>query len=149
MPTTFDSTRFGTVNIPSEAVIEFPNGLIGLGGSRYALVTDDADSAFLWLHSIDDPELAIPLTSPWRFFADFALELSDDDVRRAAIASPEEATVYVTVRAAEALEDFTANLRAPIVIAHGRGFQVINQVEQAPVRAPLFASAPDGAERAA
>ena len=35
--------------------------------------------------------------------------------------------------------DFTANLRAPIIIAGGRGFQVINEADDAPVRAPLFA----------
>jgi flagellar assembly factor FliW len=45
----------------------------------------------------------------------------------------------VTVRAAETLEDFSANLRAPILIAQGSGHQVINQAPDAPVRAPLFA----------
>jgi len=46
--------------------------------------------------------------------------------------------VYVTVRAADALEDFSANLYAPILISGGRGHQVINQSDDAPVRAPLF-----------
>jgi len=45
----------------------------------------------------------------------------------------------VTVRAGEELEDFSANLRAPILIAQGAGHQVINQAPDAPVRAPLFA----------
>ena len=44
----------------------------------------------------------------------------------------------MTVRAAEAIEDFTANLRAPILISEGRGHQVINQAPDAPVRAPLL-----------
>ena len=35
--------------------------------------------------------------------------------------------VYVTVRAAPALEDFTANLRAPILVRDGQAWQVINQ----------------------
>jgi flagellar assembly factor FliW len=46
--------------------------------------------------------------------------------------------VYVTVRAAEKLDDFTANLAAPILISSGVGHQVINQAPDAPVRAPLF-----------
>ena len=33
------------------------------------------------------------------------------------------------------------NLRAPILISKGRGFQVINEAEAAPVRAPLFVAA--------
>ena len=46
--------------------------------------------------------------------------------------------VYVTVRATDALEGFSANLYAPILISGGRGHQVINQTADAPVRAPLF-----------
>jgi flagellar assembly factor FliW len=46
----------------------------------------------------------------------------------------------VTVRATEKLDDCTANLRAPILISRGRGHQVINEAEHAPMRAPLFAA---------
>lgn len=46
--------------------------------------------------------------------------------------------VYVTVRAGEQLEDFTANLRAPIVVHEGRAHQAIDQPPGAELRAPLF-----------
>jgi flagellar assembly factor FliW len=136
---TLESTRFGTLELPPEAVVEFPNGLIGLGGHRYALLARDEDATFIWLHSLDDPDLALPLTNPWRFFTSFEVELADEEAERLGIEEPVEPTVYVTVRAAETLEDFSANLRAPILIAHGQGYQVINQAPDAPVRAPLFA----------
>ena len=42
------------------------------------------------------------------------------------------------VRGVDSLEDFSANLYAPILISGGRGHQVINQTADAPVRAPLF-----------
>jgi flagellar assembly factor FliW len=138
--TTLHSTRFGRLEVPTEAVIEFPNGLIGLGGSRWALLARNEDSAFIWLHSIDDPELAIPVTNPWRFFEDFEVELSDEEAARIGIDDAEQTSVYVTVRAAESLEDFTANLRAPILIANGMGHQVINTAGDLPLKAPLFAS---------
>ena len=140
MPVTLNSTRFGRLEVPAEAVIEFPNGLIGLDGTRWALLARAEDSAFVWLHSLDDPELAVPVTNPWRFFGDFEVELSDEEAARIGIDDAEQTSVYVTVRAAEALEDFHANLRAPILIAQGRGHQVINQAEEAPMRAPLFAA---------
>jgi flagellar assembly factor FliW len=88
---------------------------------------------------MDDPELALPVTNPWNFFPDYELELSDSDVSRIGVADPDDAQVYVTVRAADALENFTANLRAPILIAHARGFQVINQIPDTPVRVHLLA----------
>ena len=83
----------------------------------------------MWLHSLEDPALALPLADPRRFFGGFALEP----------APPEGAAVYVTVRASERIEDFTANLRAPLVIVDGIGQQVINEAPGAELRAPLFA----------
>jgi flagellar assembly factor FliW len=138
MTFTIDSTRFGPIEIADEAVIEFPNGLIGLGGSRYALVARDADSSFVWLHSLDDPALAIPVTNPWQWFEGYEVELSDGEAERIGITEASQAEVYVTVRAGETLEDFSGNLKAPILITQGRGYQVINEAE-ADVRTPLLA----------
>ena len=78
---TFDSSRFGTLEIPAEDVIVFPAGLIGLGGRRYAIVATD-DSAFSWLHSIDDPTLALPVTNPWQFFSDYEVDRPTRRLRR-------------------------------------------------------------------
>ncbi len=142
MATTIESTRFGSLEIADDAVIEFPNGLIGLGGSRYVLIAREESAPFLWLHSVDDPSLAIPVTSPWQFFASFEVEISDSEAQRIGIADPSEAEVLVTVRAGESIEDFRANLRAPILISGGRGHQVINEAKDTSVRAPLFAEVP-------
>jgi flagellar assembly factor FliW len=136
---TFESSRFGTLEIQSEAVIEFPAGLIGLGGARYALLSADDKSPFAWLQSIDDPDLALPITNPWLFFTDFAVDIDEAEAARIGIEDPSAVDVWVTVRAAAELEGFTANLRAPILVSNGRGFQVINDSEDASVRAPLFA----------
>ena len=135
---TLHSSRFGVLEIPEEAVIEFPSGLIGLGGTRYALLARSDDSAFVWLHSLDDHELAVPVTNPFRFFNDFEVELSDEEAARIGLTEADDPTVYVTVRATDSLEGFSANLYAPILISGGRGHQVINQTADAPVRAPLF-----------
>ena len=133
---TIDSSRFGALEISSDDVIDFPAGLIGLGGRRYAIVATD-DSAFSWLHSIDDPTLALPVTNPWHFFSDYAVDLSDE-AAEPITADAADVAVFVTVRAGAELSDFYANLRAPILIAEGQGHQVINESADAPVRAPLF-----------
>ena len=137
---TINSTRFGAIDMPAEAIIEFPEGLIGLPGTRWALIARDEDSAFVWLHSVDHEDVAVPVTNPWRFFETYEVELSDEEADRIGIDEAEQASVYVTVRAAEALEDFVANLRAPILIASGRGHQIINAAgEEYAMRTPLFA----------
>src|SRR4051812_48075733 len=127
MTHTLKSTRFGDVDLSDDAILEFPNGLIGLRGTRYALVPHGPGGTFVWLHSMEDPDLALPVTRPWNFFADYEVELSDSEAERIGVTDPTDADVYVTVRAGGSAHDFTANLRAPIVIAGGRGFQVINE----------------------
>ncbi len=139
MPVDIESTRFGAISVPDDAVLEFPNGLIGLGGTRYTLIAREESAPFLWLHSLDDPSLAVPVTNPWHFFASFEVEISDAEAERIGVTDPSQAEVLVTVRAGESVEDFRANLRAPILIAGGRGHQVINEAPDTPVRAPLFA----------
>jgi flagellar assembly factor FliW len=136
---TVESSRFGTVDVPVEAVIEFPAGLIGLGGRRFALVAGDDQGTFRWLQSLEDGALALPVTDPWQFFPDYEVALSDGDSDRIGTS---DVDVWVTVRAGGALSDFSANLRAPILVANGLGHQVINEAADAPVRAPLFAEEP-------
>ena len=143
MAVTLHSSRFGTLEISDEAILEFPRGLIGLAGTRYALLARSDDAAFLWLHSLDDPDLAIPVTNPFRFFDAYEVELSDDEAARIGIVEADQPSVYVTVRAGGTLEEFSANLRAPLLVSGGRGHQVINQSPDAPVRAPLFGGMAD------
>jgi flagellar assembly factor FliW len=139
MSLSIESPRFGRVEIDPDTVIEFPEGLIGLGGSRYALLTSDPAGPLMWLHCIDDPSLSLPVTAPHRFFSDFAVELTDEDADRLDFDGDTAVDVYVTVVAADELADFTANQKAPILIRDGRGHQVINQASGCDLRAPLFA----------
>jgi len=134
-----ESSRFGRVEIDPATVIEFPEGLIGLGGSRWALLTSDPASPFKWLHCVDDPTLSLPVCDPHRFFSSFEVRLTDEDAERLGLDSSTPVDVYVTVVAAERVSDFVANQKAPILIWQGRGHQVINQAPGAQLRAPLFA----------
>jgi flagellar assembly factor FliW len=142
---TIESSRFGRVEIEPSAVLEFPEGLIGLGGSRYALIARDPGAPFLWLQSLEDPALALPVTNPHLFFSGFEVEVIDEDAERLGLDGSSALDVYVTVRAAAAPEDFTANLKAPILIRSGQAYQVINQAPGSELRAPLFAGS-DGAQ---
>jgi flagellar assembly factor FliW len=136
-----ESTRFGTLEIRDDAVITFPEGLIGLPGRRWALIAQTEASAFLWLHSVEDPAVALPVTTPWLFFGGYEVQVSDADAARIGLETPAGADIFCVVRAAEQLEDFTINLRGPIVVnaAARLGCQVINDAGSYDVRQPLFA----------
>jgi len=145
MSVTFESIRFGSVEVAAADVIEFPFGLIGLGGSSYTLLDRNPGTGFFWLHDVDNPALALPVVSPFQFFSTFALEIAPEDRERTGLEQPPRAEIYVTVRATPDPLDITANLRAPIVLHEGRGYQVINIAEEAPLQAPLFTLSPQQA----
>ncbi|MFN8224940.1 MAG: flagellar assembly protein FliW [Gaiellales bacterium] len=138
-----ESTRFGEIEVDDTDVLTLPDGLIGLPGTTYTLLTIGEDSPFRWLHSVDDPELALPVSSPWSFFSDYEVRVPDDDVASLGLEDAGAAEILCVVRAAEELENFTINLAAPIVIHRGRGVarQVINEVIGYDVRQPLLSEA--------
>jgi flagellar assembly factor FliW len=144
---TVESSRFGSVEIAPESIVEFPDGLIGLGGSRFALISTGSASPFLWLQSLENPALALPVTNPHRFFSEFTVELNEGEAERIGLDDGTPADVYVTVTASPELAEFTANLKAPILIRDGRAHQVINQAEGATVRVQLFPDGEHGAGR--
>jgi len=146
---TYTTSRFGPVDVIVDSIIEFPDGLIGLGGNRYALLSTDAKSPFLWLQSLDNEAVALPVTNPHRFFDEFVVELSDADAESLGFDDGLAADVYVTVTASSVLTDITVNLKAPILIRDGKGHQLINQHEEAAVKTPLFPLMPPAAPAAA
>ncbi|HTZ86081.1 MAG TPA: flagellar assembly protein FliW [Solirubrobacteraceae bacterium] len=139
--TLIDSVRFGPIEVPDDRVIEFPLGLIGLGGHQWTLLDRNPGSGFLWLHSLDDGALALPVADPRRFFAEFELRLGEEDRTRIGAEDPALAEVYVTVRAASDPTEILANLRAPLVVWNGRGHQVINTAPGAELQVPLLHAA--------
>lgn len=136
-----DSTRFGTLDVRDDTVITFPDGLIGLPGKRYALVAQSERTPFYWLHSADHPDVAVPVTMPWLFFADYEVRVPDEDAAQLMLGDPGSAEIFCVVRAAQSLEDFTINLAGPVLVNGERqlGRQIINDAGGYAVRQPLFA----------
>lgn len=136
-----ESVRFGNVELADEALVEFPLGLIGLPGSGYAFLDVNPRNDIRWLHSTEDPALALPVIDPRVALPGFRLSVGVDERERIGVEDLDRAQVYVTVRASPDPMQTTVNLRAPLVIWNGRGHQVINTAPGADLRAPLFAAA--------
>ncbi len=145
MPQTVDSSRFGSLEVPDEALIEFPEGMIGVGGRRFVLLTREESGAFKWLQETGEPELALPVTDPFPFFPDYEVVLSDAEAERIGVTDPRAADVLVVVRADEDPGQISANLLAPILVSAGVGHQVLNEADWAPLREPLLAGGREAA----
>jgi flagellar assembly factor FliW len=136
-----ESTRFGNVEVRDDAVLTFPDCLPGLADRQWALLAASEDSPFYWLHSLESPHLAVPVTNPWQFFGDYEVRVPDDDAGRLGLERTDDALILCVVKAAERLADFTINLAGPLIV-HKQTLvarQIINDVGRYAVRHPLFA----------
>ena len=86
------------------------------------------------LQSLDDPEVALPITDPAQLGFRYELMLEDDDVRALRLGSREDAAVAVVLRRNDDAQmrratdpKLSANLTAPLVInmRERRGVQQI------------------------
>jgi flagellar assembly factor FliW len=67
------------VDIADDRVITFPRGLLGFSEhKRFCLLEPAEDSAFFWLQSVDDPNLAFVVTDPAIFFKGYEVPLRDE-----------------------------------------------------------------------
>lgn len=136
-PIRIQSTRFGALEIPPARAIEFPLGLVGLPGTAYTLIEHRPGGNFRWLHSLEHPALALPVIDPRHRFPEFLLQMAPEDQARTGLHDISGAELYVTVRVSTDPAEVTANLRAPLVILEGRGYQVINMAPGQQLRARL------------
>ncbi|MGC3967099.1 MAG: flagellar assembly protein FliW [Pirellulales bacterium] len=109
------TTRFGTLDVSAEDLLNFPAGLLGLEECRqWVLLADEADEALGWLQATARPELALAVVSPRRFVPDYRFRTFRGELSSLDLQSPADAQVLVTVARHDG--ELTLNLRAPIVI---------------------------------
>lgn len=120
-PVLVTSSRFGRFEVDDDRVLHVPGGLLGIPSSTgYVLVeTDEDDSPYFWLQSVDEPDVAFLATTPWSFFPDYELVIADDELEALALRQPEDAEVFLLLtvhRDGEQVSDITANLLGPVVV---------------------------------
>jgi flagellar assembly factor FliW len=118
------TSRFGTVRIDPDRVLDFPGGIPGFAGlRRFVLLWADAREIFWWMQSLEVPEVAFLVTDPGLWVPDFSVPLGHELRRSLGLAEGEDAAVLAIV--ARSGDRLTANLHSPLVIhpAAGRGVQ--------------------------
>ncbi|MBW2492018.1 MAG: flagellar assembly protein FliW, partial [Deltaproteobacteria bacterium] len=71
------TTRFGTIDIEEEKIIEMPFGMLGFPDKKkFIILKHQENSPFFWYQSIDDPGLAFVITNPFLFLPDYKIDLS-------------------------------------------------------------------------
>jgi flagellar assembly factor FliW len=125
---TIETTRFGTVEVRSDKVIHLLGGLLGFPKSqRFVMLDHEKDSPFKWMQSLDEAELAVPITDPKLFFPDYHIKIKRDELAALRVTSAQDLQVLVILSLRPDPSEMTANLKGPIIVHAERliGRQVV------------------------
>ena len=137
-----DSVRFGQIQIDTSLLFDFVAPIIGYDKYTYfALIDTTPDSPFKWLQSVNDPNLAFPITLCSYFDIEYNISISKEDLELIGAKSMEDimALNIVSIPLGDP-QGATANLRAPIIINinNNKAMQVILRDTSYQIKQPLF-----------
>ncbi|MCL2226418.1 MAG: flagellar assembly protein FliW [Oscillospiraceae bacterium] len=137
-----ETIRFGSVEVDESKFITFAEGIPGLEDSRtYALLQFEESYPIIWLQSIDEGGICLPVLDTFAVLTDYVFEISDEDVNELELQGPEQLHVVSVVVIPNDVKGMTANLAAPIIIntETGKAKQIMLTGIEYNVRAPVFA----------
>lgn len=132
-----DSHRFGTIELNTDQLFLFPQGLVGMESlHQWALIPDPDNDAVAWLQSAARGDRALAVISPRAFFPDYRVHIGRRDL--AGLHLTNGAEVYIMTTVAGHVGKLTTNLRAPLLLNLERrlGCQVITNDDR-PLRQTL------------
>lgn len=143
---TVTTSRFGEVSFTEADVFEFPWGLPGFSDLRGFLALSLAEQPnFVWLQSVDNPEIALPAADPWQIFPDYEPRMPAYATEALELASAEDFTVLCIVVVTKDAQEMTMNLMAPLVLnlKTRRARQVMLENSSYSVRTPVPRKQPE------
>ena len=121
-------TKLGEIEVPKDKVITFREGLPGLENLKKFVIVSNGSDPIMWLVSIEDDSIALPIINPWLVRIDYVVDIPRDVMEDLEIKDMQDVQVWaVLVIPKDKAEDMTINLLAPIVVnvKKGLGKQVI------------------------
>lgn len=112
-----DTKFLGQVEVEKEQFITFEEGIPGFPDEKqFVLIPFGENTPFIILQSTNTVQTGFVLAFPYLFKADYAFDLSDEDVEALSIEKQEDIITYAIVTLKDTLPNSTINLLAPIVI---------------------------------
>jgi len=136
-----NSPRFGTIEVDEEAVITFPEGLLGFRDFKHYYFHEPAPgTAFKWMQCVDTPALGFVVTDPRIFKPDYRVKAAPSQLECIEIEKSEDARVWVILTIPEDPAKMTANLQGPLIINSVRrlGAQLVLSEEEGTTKYPVL-----------
>ncbi|OCT13152.1 hypothetical protein A8709_20625 [Paenibacillus pectinilyticus] len=109
--------QFGELTVEEQEIFTFHQGIPGFEDNlRYMFIQPDAESAFFFLQSVDDGDIALVVTNPFMFFPDYDFEIPEGVITEMEIESTDDVAVWSVVTVNKNIQDTSVNLLAPIIV---------------------------------
>lgn len=109
-----ETTRFGTIEVPEEKVIAFPQGLLGFPGLRRYVLLDHKETPLKWLQAVDDPAVAFIVAEPQVVGTGWDVTLGADVREFLSAGQGDQIVIFLILRVEEG--KVVANLEGPLAI---------------------------------
>lgn len=133
------TTRFGTVEVHDDHIIQFKDGMIGFPTLKeYVLVESPSMPLVLWLQSVQAPDIAFPVVEPWFFKRDYKTPMTDADRASLQYDEADRLKIFTVLTIPDDMTKMTVNMRAPVVININRSTatQLVLQDKALEIRTP-------------
>ena len=113
-----NTAKFGELEINKETIFDFISPIIGFNDlKQYTIVDYKPDSPFKWLQSMEDMELAFPVTLCSFFGIDYQFDIPDEEAQKLGIESGDDVFVCNIANIPSSNpQGATINMLAPVVI---------------------------------
>jgi len=133
----FESHRVGRIEVRAADVLTF-DPLPGFPNkTRYVVMEHAADSPLAWLVSLEDPDVAFVVASPWTFFPQYDPPVEREHLGMLGIEHRDDVELLCIVTLSD--KEIFLNLAAPLLInaVSRKGTQVVSDDPRYTTRAPL------------
>lgn len=107
----------GEVEINEDKIIHFEKGIPSfLDEKQFILLPFGEGTPLYILQSVKTPELGFVVVSPFQFFPDYQVKLTDSTIAGLEIEKEEDVALFVILTVQDPFTNTTANLQGPVVI---------------------------------
>jgi flagellar assembly factor FliW len=136
-----NTVRFGEIEIAEEKILCFEGGLPGFDNcSRFTIISSEETDPFLWLQSLDEPDVALAVINPFRLFPDYTPAVNEMDLEKIGSPADEDVLALTVAVIPVKYEKMTTNLVSPILInlKTNQARQIIMENSTYQVKQPIF-----------
>ena len=143
--------RFGEIEEDESKIVHFTQGIPAFEDEHeFVIIPYDPSSPYVFLQSVQTPELAFLMTMPFIFFPDYEFQIDDAVVKMLSIEDQQDLLIYTLLTIPEGkVADMTANLLAPVVINKNnmQARQVVLEKSHYKTKHRLFPPIADASEK--